>query len=297
MFKIFDHEFGSEFRYFKGGGGGSGAVSWPAYMHTVHNDWLDDTGTDTITSSMTSIMNTAQGNSPWTTQLAYNPDADIASMVASQTTLQDLVTLLSTGTTLDTLVANILDDATIDDLVTEYAADLDARFLSETVPRYERGMQDINAVSSSAFAIGRALIEENLDRQVAKFSAEVHMKSKSDDALRIVQMKLEYQRIATATLIELYRIKIVAKKEENDVTMDIDDRDAKWDLEVFQYGANLLASIGGGTNGTQKPSQWQSAIGGAFSGAAAGANLGGQFGYSGWGAIGGGILGAASAFL
>lgn len=289
MFKIFDYEFGSEFRYFKGGGS-SGAVSYPAYMQTIHNDWLDDTGTDTITSSITDIMNTALGNSPWTGQIAYNPDADIATMVASHTTLQDLITLLSTGTTLDTLVANVLSDTYIDNLVDEFAADLDARMLSEIIPRYERGMQDINAVSSSAFAIGRALIEENQDRQVAKFSAELHVKSSSDDALKIIQMKLEYQKLATSMLIELYRIKIVAKKEQNDLTMDIDERDAKWDLEIFQYGGNLLAAISGGSVGTQKPSTAQSAIGGALMGGAATAMMG-------YGILPGLALGAASAFL
>lgn len=284
-----------------GGGGGSGAVSYPTYMQDAHSDWLDDSGGDTLTESMASVMEAAIGNSPWTAQAAYDPDTDIAAILASGTTLQALVTLLSSGTTLDTLIADVLDESRIDDAVTEFAADLDARLTSEVIPRFERGMQDINAVVSSAFVIGRALIEEGQDRQVAKYSADLHMKAFSDDAIRVIQLKLEYQKVATSIIAELYRIKIVAKKEQNAVDMDVDDRDAKWDLEVFQYGANMLAGIGGGTGNTSKPgpSQVQSAIGGALSGAAAGAMVGSAVpGYgTAAGAVVGGVLGAASAFL
>ena len=284
-----------------GGGGGSGAVSYPAYMQTIHNDWLDNTGADTITDSVTDVMNTAFGNSPWTGQLAYNPDADVTAMLASANALQTLVTLLSTGTTLDTLISDVLDDARIDDSVDEYAADLDARLTSEIIPRFERGMQDINAVVSSAFVIGRALIEENQDRQVAKYSAELHMKSFGDDAIKVIQLKLEYQRMVSHLIAEIYRIKIVAKKEENDVNMDIDDKDALWDLEVFKYGGNLLAAIGGGTVAQGKgPSTVQSAIGGGLSGAAAGAMIGSQISAPGLAGLGGatlGPIGAAAGFF
>jgi len=64
-----------------GGGGGSGAVSYPTYMTDVHNDWLDNTGVDTITSSITDVMDAALGNSPFLGMDAYNPDADISSMI------------------------------------------------------------------------------------------------------------------------------------------------------------------------------------------------------------------------
>ncbi len=275
-----------------GGGGGSGAVSYPTYMTDVHNDWLDNTGVDTITSSITDVMNSALGNSPFTGLDAYDPDADITAMIAAEDLLQDLVTLLSTGTTLDTLISNVLDETRIDDLVDEYEADAAARLVTTILPRFRRGMQDINAVVSSAFAIGEAVIEAEQERNVNRYSAEIHAKAGLDSAIQVIQMKLEYQRIASQMLAEIYRMKIVAKKEETDVNADIDDKDAKWDLEVFQYGANLLSSIGGGTAGTKGPSRAQSVLGGAMSGAAAGGMVAGAPG-----AIVGGVLGAASGLL
>ena len=279
-----------------GGGSSSGKVSHSAYLETIHNDWLDNTGVDTITSSMTDVMDTAQGASPWAAQVAYDPDTAITAMTDSVAALQTMVTLLSNGTTLDTLIADILDDARIDTVVDEYAADLDARLAAEVLPRFRRGMQDINAVVSSAFVIGAALIEVGQDRQVAKFSADIHNKAASDDALKVIELKLNYQQIATHAISEINRIKIVAKKEENEVAMTIDNKDAIWDMEVFQFGSNLLAGIGGGTlvPGSGGPSTAQSVIGGAMSGAAAGAMMS----YGNPIATGAGaLLGAASGLL
>lgn len=284
-----------------GGGGGSGDVGYPDYMEIAHGDWLNKDGADGISFSIVTAMNAALGNSPWTGQTAYDPDTDLTELIAQPDDLQTLVTLLSNGTTLDTLISNVLDTTRIDDEIAAFAADLDARLVSEVLPRFEGGMRDINAVVSSAFVIGRALIEEGQDRQVAKFNADVRMKAFSDDAIKVVGMKLEYQRVVSAMLMEGYRMKIVAKKEEMESNIKIDESDALWDLKVFQYGANLLAAIGGGVDTPQQnqPSQLQSAIGGAMSGAAAGAMVGSAVPGIGTaaGAIAGGVLGAASAFL
>lgn len=276
-----------------GGGGGSGKVEYPAHITTWHSMALDDSGVDTLTSSMTDIMDAAIGNSPWTGETAYDPDTELVTMLAAPDDLKTLVDLLSQGNTLDTLIASVLDQSRIDDTVIEYAADFDARLVSDILPRFEAGMRDINAVTSSAFAIGKAIIEENQDRQIAKFSADLHMKAFSDDTIQVISLKLQYQQSVSQMIAETNRVKIVAKKEENDGNLKIEENDATWDLEVFQYGANLLAAPGGGTEstGSNKPSTAQSVIGGAMAGAAAGAMV------PGLGPLVGGLLGAASGLL
>ena len=67
---------------------------------------------------------------------------------------------------------------------------------------------------------------------------------------------------------------------------------AKWPLEVFQYGSNLLAAVSGGTGFTPGPTGVQSSLGGAMSGAAIGARIsGGSMFGAGAGALLGGIGG------
>jgi len=165
------------------------------------------------------------------------------------------------------------------------------RLLAEVLPRFQAGMRDINAVTSSAFAIGRAIIEDGQTRQVAKYSADLHYKAFSDDALRLIALKLESQKSLTHYAGEINRMKIVAKKEQTDVQLEIDESDATWDLELFAHGGNLLAGIGGGVfkPDTKKRNTAASAIGGAMTMGVAG--------YMAAGASGGAVTGPQGAAL
>lgn len=290
--------------YFKGGGGGgtSGRVDFPDYMKDWHGIALDDGGVDTVNTSITDVMNAAIGASPFVGAAAYPPDTPVGYMVAAPTALQTLVDLLSAGTGLDDIISGFLDGSRIDDAVTEFSEDLGNRLTSEVLPRFEAGMRDINGVLSSAFVIGRAIIEDGQTRQVAKYGADLHLKAFGDDAIKIIQMKLEFQKVVSSLIIEANRLKIVAKKEEADGNLKIDESDALWDLEVYKYGGNLLASISGANISSQRhqgSSTASSVIGGTLSGAAAGAFIGMETGMWGGpaGAIGGAILGAGMGLL
>ncbi len=295
----FDIEFGMQFRYFKGGGGGAGVVDFPVHMKDFHKQMLDHNNTDVVTLSLVEIHELATGNSPFTVPVAYDPDTELADMLTSVTDLETLVNLLSAGTGLDAIIADVLSDARIDDAVTEYSADLGDILDAEVTPRFEAGMRNINAVVSSAFALGRAIIEDGQTREVAKYSAAQHMKAFGDDALRLIALKLDYQKNLTHLTAEANRIKIAAKSGEAESNLGIDEADALWDIKLFQYGANLLASIGSGTALPKEKSQAQQALGGAMVGAAAGAYLAAPTGGMSIvaGAVIGGILGAGASFL
>ena len=283
-----------------GGGGGAGVVDYPAYMKNVHEDFLTN-ALDTMSTSLVEAMNAAIGSSPYIGDNAYDPDVDLAAMLASVETFQDLVTLLSAGTSLDALIASVLDDTRIDNAVTEFSEDLGDRLTSEVLPRFEAGMRDINAVVSSAFAIGKSIMETQQTRQVSKYSADLHNKAFSDDALQVIALKLEFQKNASHMTSEANRIKIVAKKEEIEGNIEIDEADASWDLGVFTHGANMLAGIGGGVIGSEKKKKnvAGSTIGGAMTGAVAGAMVGSKIGSvgGGYGALIGAVLGAAAGYL
>ena len=301
-----------------GGGGSSGRVSYPPYMEGWHGDVLNQT-TDIINISVTDAMNAAFGNSPFTVETAYDPNVEVAAILAASSDLDYLVDLLSKGTGLDTLVSSVLDnsrvttaiadfDDAITDLVNQVSIDLTSVVAVNQIPKFEAGMRDIGAVVSSAFPIGRAIIDKEVVNQTAKiagelrlqqakFASDLHNKVFSETALAIIQLKLQYQYQLSALAIEANRLKIVAKKEEVDTNLEIVKVDATWDLEVFKYGSNVLGSIAGtavsqGSN-LHTGSSVGSAIGGAFSGVAAGAMIGGGPG----GAIIGGLLGMASGFL
>ena len=429
-----------------GGGGSSGAVSHSEYLETVHSDWLNASGTDTIEKSITEVMDSALGNSPFAAMTAYGPDGYITAyqnvLAAYSVTLAGLASPETAWATLhaqavitiatpavlavaDAVVADAADPgdlAVVDAIapaditdtvdvpgitnaeiaadVANFANDLDADILANVLPKFRRGMQDINAVVSSAFPIGEAIIYAYRDRDVAKHDSalrldaagknttlrlrneELHLEVRKTNLNKDVQIsqinldknvkvgsvnltkdvdigkanlskntsvetinlnkdidvgkfniasmmdyrkmylqaveqmsKFYFQDIAweegyARLSVEANRIAAVLKKEEAEDQKEIEEADAKWDLEVFAHGCNVMAAISGGVSGGKvKGSKLTSAVGGGLTGAAAGyavgtsvagstiggMQIGANAGY--WGAAIGAVLGAAYGLL
>ena len=329
-----------------GGGGSSGAVSYPAYMETMHSTWLTAIAADMIT---------AQTTSPYASATAYDPDCVLAATnyiislfyeeVIAMTPATDWSTYYAaaaakytaatiTAITSYTFDSSILTPANLAASVAAYQADLEARRDTSFKPAYKVGMLNVNSVMNSAFVLGDTLLTAEVARGVAKFSADLYFQNE--------QKKIDYEQIKSqentahnANIInrdnvivshdtanrsfnasvadaimakdvahlglyhvlgqltaEANRIKIVAKVEENDKNIKYDEQDALWDLEVYQYGGNMLASIAGAASTTKgkEISTGASVLGGAMSGASAGAMIGGPMG-AGIGAIVGGVAG------
>jgi hypothetical protein len=174
-----------------------------------------------------------------------------------------------------------------------------------SLARFEAGMRNINAVQSSAFVIGSAMLQSVKDKQVAKLTADLTLDSwsvKNQGVLEFGKVGLnadiqaidaraklttqlmqfycqgeEFKRLVTNSIVEALRISIVAKKEETDKQIEIDRAYAQWRWDLLQYVINLLAAGhggGGSAVGASGPGATQSAIGGTMSGAAAGAGIG-----------------------
>ena len=293
-----------------GGGGSSGAVSYPAYLEAVHSEWINSGGADALTQSLADTMNSAFGNSPWTGLTAYNPDVAITAyegvLTAYKAILAGIVDTTDWGDLYSYAKLTMNDPTEIANDVAAYSDILDDELLTKVLPRFKRGMQDINAVVSSAYVLGQAIIEGFRDRDIAKYTSALMIRNFDqtlngvEQMLRIMLQRINWEENYAKLSIEANRIKIVAKKEETDQNAKLDEEDALWDMEVFQYGGNLLASIGGGVSApnTKQPTRAQSMLGGALSGAATGAMLasGTAMGAPVGAAIGG-VLGAASSFL
>lgn len=279
-----------------GGGGSSGAVDFPAYMKTVHGEWLDNTGADTIEAnqSVTALIKAGIGASPYTGETAYNPDTSITAFITRIDNYETLIDALDETTLWNSYITNAINATTetvIDTSVAAHAAILSDRLTTEILPRFQTGMRDINAVISSSFVLGQAIIEGFNERSVADYDGKLRVTLLTEalkDQITLLNLKLQYNDAVAKTVVEANRIKVVMKKEQTDEQLEIDSNDYKWELELYQYGANILSSISGSAISTQKsPSKGMSSLGGALSGAAAGAVSGNPFGVIGGAVIGG----------
>lgn len=306
-----------------GGGGSSGKVDYPEYMKSMQLDMMcggyAEGGVTYTTSffdgedSLLSLIHAGVATSPYSGETAYDPDADIATFVAAIALMStDLAAAGTWSSYVDVIAAKVDSDyyneTAITAVTAAHAAVLDDRLQSDVLPRFQSGMRDINAVVSSSFVVGQAILEAFNTREVADFDAKLRLQNYGQrqqlisdgvkDNLHLLQLKLGYRDSIAKTTLEAMRIKVVMKGEELDNQLDIDDKDYRWGIELFQTGANVLGSISGSAVSTQKmPSKGASALGGALSGAAAGAMLGAQTGNPYGVAIGaviGGIGGAVA---
>lgn len=304
--------------------------------------------------------NPAYAANPYTSAVAYDPEDDIDAMLAAlnalcnallafhntsvdinvvataydkAVTVQDYVprtALQAHMTAMETSIdAIILNEEKIDESVNQYSEQLQADIEEKALPIFESGMRDINAVMSSAFIIGEALIFAEKDRNVAKFSADLRLANWSDRNKAIINssaalteedIKLfggylslaesvgkffiqgtEYKRLLTQSLVDVLRMKIVAFKEETDENLRIQDAKFKWYPMLTQYMASMIGSAGGGHAvpagySSSTGSNIQTALGGVMAGASIGAMFNGETGGM-WGSAIGGILGGAASLL
>jgi hypothetical protein len=265
-----------------GGGGGTGAVDYPDYMEVFHSNMLggsDPAGTLTVSHHyLTEAIDVAMHANPYTGVSAYNPDTPVASM---QTAIADVVTLVTMAgvTSFSTFLSAIhaaIDSTVIASSVASYSSVLQDELDTVAIPKFEAGMRDINAVMSSAFVIGRAILQDSKSKQVAKYTADLET-HKISSVFDIAMKILDERRLLAHLRVEAYRMQVAAKKEEADENMRIDVAESKWEFDVWQLSGNILASIGGARgNPSTAQENAPSAIGGAMSGAAAGALIGSQ---------------------
>lgn len=231
---------------FKGGSGGgsSGKVDYPQYMKDAHQQLMGSPVALDLPVDM--AINQAISADPYAFLAGFDPSPYTAEM------------------------AHAIDDLDVFINSMESTTEVEAQ-----LSKFDAGMRDINAVVSSAFAIGRQIVASTL------------MTTK-------LQAKMELARLS----VETRRIMIVANKEFTEYENEIEVEQAKWPLERIREGGNMLAAISGaatvreneGTNSSR------SAIGGALSGAAAGAYIGAQSGNP-YGVAIGAVVGAAAGLL
>jgi len=299
-----------------GGGSSAGRIDFPTHMKTIHQDWLNQTGTDTIEDSMVDIMNDNLGGSPYAAMTAYDPATPLGNMdtaVGAFNTRVDAVDpdgdwVTALGTVKTALDTNVFDDTYITADIAALRASIDSQLENDVLPRFQGGMRDINAVMSSAFVIGESIIEGMATTDITKYGTELRLKLNiqrndailkgTESVVRNIFAVVELEKNVAHYTVEANRMRIAALKEKKDTENSISVKNGRWDIETFQYGANLLASIGGGTvvpTSQDGATSFQSALGGALGGAAIGSSVSsGNPWITGGGALIGGLLGGLS---
>lgn len=301
------------------GGGTSGAVEHPSYIESTFQvlvsgeaddpteadfDTVGNGTGDTGINLLQALAIATFNENPYEDINAFPPDTynsiSQEQWETTDTAIRD--TALTTDTTrwgimheaAKVKADNLFTGQEIDDEVDDFAAKGIDEF-NTSVNRFSTGMAEANAIHSSSFIIGMALLErkrlDSINTHRSKVTitnqakkTEYMMKAISDMAtLMNMHMgnRLEILRWQT----EINRIAIINKKEQIEMDVEFARADAIWDLELIGKAANVMSAPGGGQYLPEKPSKEASALSGALAGAGAGAALGP------WGAAAGGVIG------
>jgi len=222
-----------------GSGSSSGKVGYPAYVELLHGLMVNHGGLDIVGVSMVDAMNASFGASPYAAMVPYDPTT---ALTAIDTEVVDFQTLIDAVDLPDELT-----DTEINAEISAYRAQTEDELVSNVLPRFQAGMRDIGAVVSSAFVEGQSILEDGQSKDVNKFAAALRLKAKASEVERASLMlkQVEAKNMVSSLIFNAEKLRIATEKTELDQEYSFDIGDAKWDLELFQHGANLIASPSG----------------------------------------------------
>ena len=307
-----------------GGGAGSGSIKYPPYLEQVHSRFLinqprkEEEAFTNFRYPMYEVAEAAlgPGGNPFEYIASFNPgesllqiDDKITEFMQYVATFEDSpqaqwdaffnAAVLKVNEALADGVLTF-DSVTVDD----YEEDALPSFL-RSVNRFAGGMADINAVQSSSFTVGLAVLEREYQQEVGKFRRATMLEYRQQIMQLIfnaVNQMIESQKTQALVREDLAKLwfeynktVIVAMQDYHNAEATITTSQAQWDLEIFQHVGNFISAIGGGNVVTKSKgggggsSMGQSMgmilggvggfiAGGGPAGAAIGAQIGGQFG-------------------
>lgn len=278
-----------------GGGGGdsTNTIRYAPYIEDYHKSVLVDSK---------GFGELLRETNPYST---YNPieisDAFFGAgySIASFPSLYDIFGKFMAGLDIEALWEQSLegtqDSNAIGNMTAEHAKALDDDINENTLPRYQLGLRDVNAVMSSSYLVGKSLIETAKIRALDKFDADMRYKLIPIAADRWNKHLAWNQAVVAThgTLAQLYYNTELATGSQN---IDRLVQESLWPFTVMDNERAMLGALQGAmvskaTGGPGEASQTQKAIGGAVSGAAMGYMVGGA-----WGAAAGAVVGLAASF-
>lgn len=282
-----------------GGGGGGGdtqtTIRYAPYVEQHHSTFLNYT--------WSYVASGLLEDSPYHDyEVLSMEDAFFGAgyLISSFPSLYDMYGKFMAGLDIEVLWTQSLED-TLNNGAVESVLSAEADMMDEDVqntilPRFMTGMRDINAVMSSSFVIGKAVIEDARVKGFAKTSAGIKL-----GLIPIAQSRweshLNWNKTVIMSYAEIMKLYITAKLDIDLHNMEMRTKDLLWPFTLLDHQRLAVACLQGATDAKSSvkgASRGQSATAGALGGAAAGAMIGSEImpGYgTAIGAVVGGIAG------
>jgi hypothetical protein len=276
-------------------------MRYAPYVEEHHNIFLD---------AMTAQREVAIAVSPFASYTFDVIDEDffgVGYLVSSFASLHDMFGKFMAGLDIETLwnaaVTAVLTPSEVQDHINAQKEILDAQVILKTLPNFQHKMRDINAVMSSSFVVGTAMIEDKKIKDLGVICTEA-IAQLIPTAQKQWKDALDWNKGLITTYAKLMRDYFSSRMTTDEAHYKMKTDDLLWPFTVLDYerkGLKALSPV------TKQAKKIQAAVGGPamrvvtiISWTLQGAYIGSEI-YPGWGtaigAVVGFLVGLADAFL
>jgi hypothetical protein len=305
------------------GGSGSGEIRYAPYLEAAHGKLLDHEGADEPTISFidtfnatmckhegfTDAVNDKLISSPYRGYEQIDIDDGFFGRTRDDPTvnyhpvnypgLWDMFGKFMAGVDVHDLwgltYSDVVQGPEIENAVSAQSALVQDDIDTVVLPKFLGGMRDINSVQSTAFVIGKSIIQTAHVKAINKFSSDLRLRAIDISNAQWIR-HLDWNQSVIGVYSEMFKLYYASRMDMDRVNLEYQAKDVMWDINLFENARAFLGAMGGGaaTAGQNEPSTAQKAVGGALGGAAAGWQVSGG---NPIGAVIGGVLGLAGSFL
>jgi hypothetical protein len=269
-----------------GKGGGSGDVTttvrYAPYLEKAHGQYLNHEGSDEPTLSFTDVFNATLNAGPYGSYVPIDIDEGFFGMRKDDPSityerknypsLWDMYGKFMGGLDVHALWAEIYEDVIqgpeIANAVTAQSDLLQDEIDTNVLPKFVGGMRDINAVQSTTFVIGKAIIQAAHVKAINKFSSDIRLHGLDISAAQWAR-HLDWNGSVVRLYAEMDKIYYSTKADIDKANLDYQAKDAMWNMNLFEGAGGMIGAMAGmAAGGKQKqddPPLWQSILGGVMS--------------------------------
>lgn len=239
--------------------------------------------------------------------------------ISSFPALYDMYGKFMAGLDIDTLFDQIftetVDSTIVSDLTSTEALLMEDDIETNSIPRIQTGLRDINSIMSSSFITAKAVVEDARVKATAKYRADLRYRLIPVAQARW-QTHLQWNQQVVSIYSEIMKFYYAAKHDVNDDNYSFAAKSRLWPFTVLEFERAALGALQGATNSRVEAagaSTTSRVLSGALAGAAMGAMVGstistsstnvlgtatasGGASYAGVGSVVGAVLGAAAAY-
>jgi len=257
------------------GGDTQVTVRYAPYLEKLHRT-ISGIDVENVVFTMTQALNAVWHKSPYKEGFEkINVDRGFFGVIEGDPTLHyriedfpslwDMFGKFMGGMDLHVLWGDVYEDVVhgpeIANTVTAHAALLKDELDTRVLPQFLGGMRDINAIQSTTFVIGKALIYDTHTKAVNEFAGNLRIAA-LDLSQRMWARHLDWDAQVITVYTNMFKEYFSIKLDNDARQLEYDTKDLLWDLSLFDHARAYIGALNGAAAATQQTTpMWKQILG------------------------------------